>query len=155
MIRIFLVQHGEAAAKDIDPERPLTAKGKKDIEGMARFLKRSGVRIERILHSGKLRAEQTAKTLAGLLSAGIDPESIDHINPNDPVQAFTSHLDKFGSGSMFVGHLPFMEKLAGDLLNEDEGSRIVEFTPGTVVCMSVTDDAKWKIEWMIRPELVV
>lgn len=155
MIRIYLVQHGEATAKDVDPERPLTEKGTNDVECTARLLKNSGVRIERIFHSGKLRAAQTAGILAAAMPAGVEPESIKHINPNDPVPDFASSLDKFGSGSMFVGHLPFMEKLAGYLLNKDEESRIVEFKPGSVVCMSAADDADWRIEWMIRPELVV
>lgn len=155
MIRIYLVQHGEATPKDIDPERPLTGNGTKDIEGMARFLKDSGVKVDRILHSGKLRAEQTARILAGALLAGIEPESIKHINPNDSVHDFASSLETFGNGSMFVGHLPFMEKLVAYLLSEDEGSRAVEFKPGSVVCMFASGDADWKIEWMIRPELVV
>lgn len=155
MIRIYLVQHGDATAKDIDPERPLTGKGTKDIEGMADFLGDSGIRVERILHSGKLRAEQTARILAGLLPPGVEPESINNINPNDPVKDFASGLEKFGSGCMFVGHLPFMEKLAGYLLGEDEDSRTVEFKPGTVVCLFAPDDTGWKIEWMVRPELLV
>lgn len=63
-MKLYLVQHGEASAKTVDPERPLTELGRTDVEQLARFLGEAGVRIERVMHSGKLRAVQTAECLA-------------------------------------------------------------------------------------------
>lgn len=154
MSRIYLVQHGEAAAKAVDPERPLTVKGVKDITAMARFLKQAGVPIERILHSGKLRAEQTAGILAQVSSAGAAVDAIHHINPNDPVQVFAGMLQQYATGSLFVGHLPFMEKLVGYLVCGSEACAAVAFTPGSVICLCATDGSGWNIEWMVRPELI-
>lgn len=154
MSRIYLVQHGEAVSKDVDPERPLTDAGVREITAMARFLKHSGVQLAGILHSGKRRAEQTAGILAQELLDGAEAGAIKHINPNDPVQAFSVKLERYGSGSMFVGHLPFMEKLAAYLVFGSEVPGLVSFTPGSVLCLAADEDG-WRIAWMIRPELIV
>jgi phosphohistidine phosphatase len=154
MSRIYLVQHGEAASKAVDPERPLTTKGMAEITAMAHFLKRAGVPLTGIRHSGKLRAEQSAGILAQSLLNGAVAGSIKHINPNDPVQAFAGILETYGSGTMFVGHLPFMEKLLAYLVCGSEAPELVQFTPGTVVCLADDGDG-WRVEWMIRPELIL
>jgi hypothetical protein len=36
-MRVYLVQHGEAVAKDVDAERPLTEKGAEDVKKVAEF----------------------------------------------------------------------------------------------------------------------
>ena len=64
MIRIYLVQHGVAASKAVDPMRPLTTQGMAEITAMARFLKQAAIPLTGIRHSGKLRAEQSAGILA-------------------------------------------------------------------------------------------
>ena len=153
MTRIYLVQHGEAASKDVDPDRPLTPKGVRDITVMARFLKNSGVQLADILHSGKLRAEQTAGIFAQAFLDSATTGIVRDINPNDSVQAFTGRLDQYSTGSMFVGHLPFMEKLAAYLVCGSEVLPLVRFTPGSVLCLAAVKGV-WVIEWMIRPELI-
>jgi len=153
MSRIYLVQHGEAVSKDVDPGRPLTPKGMREITAMARFLKNSNLQLAGILHSGKLRAEQTAGILAQTLLDGATAGIVKHIYPNDSVQAFSGRLEQYGSGSMFVGHLPFMEKLVAYLVCESDVPGLVRFTPGSVVCLAAVEDS-WRIEWMIRPELI-
>ena len=59
-MKLYLQQHGEAVSKDLDPERPLTGQGTEDVQRIARALKAAGVEITRAIHSGKLRAQQTA-----------------------------------------------------------------------------------------------
>ena len=44
------------------------------------------VRVGRVLHSGKPRAEQTAKILAALLAPGSAPEARAGLAPNDPIE---------------------------------------------------------------------
>ena len=58
-MKLYLVQHGAACAKEADPLRPLTEQGETDIARLAAFLKRAGVRASRVMHSGKLRAFET------------------------------------------------------------------------------------------------
>ncbi len=55
-MQLILVQHGDAVAETINPARPLTERGREDIEQLAAFLAKNGVRVARVVHSGKLRA---------------------------------------------------------------------------------------------------
>jgi len=62
-MRLYLVQHGEAKREEEDPSRPLTENGRREVEIVAKFLSEAGIKIDKILHSGKLRAAQTAEIL--------------------------------------------------------------------------------------------
>lgn len=153
-MKLYLVQHGEACAKDVDPERPLTDQGNADIDRLAFFLKQAGIRVEQVIHSGKLRAAQTAELLAMAIAPGVEPESSGIINPNDDPRAFDWQSDSWDRDTLVVGHLPFMAKLVSHLVIEDENRYIAAFQPGSVVCLQRTDTAHWQIAWMIRPELL-
>ena len=153
-MKTYLVQHGEACAKEVDPDRPLTDQGKADIERLAAFLKRAGIQVERVIHSGKLRAAQTAERLAHAIAAGVELESSGIINPNDNPKAFDWQSDSWDRDTLVVGHLPFMAKLVSHLLIEDENRLITAWQPGSIVCLQREDAGSWRINWMIRPELL-
>jgi phosphohistidine phosphatase len=63
-MQLYLVQHGAAKSEAEDPQRGLTDEGKRTIERMAAFLAPLGFSLDRIEHSEKLRARQTAEILA-------------------------------------------------------------------------------------------
>ena len=153
-MKIYLVQHGEACAKEVDPDRPLTDQGKADIERLAAFLKRAGIQVERVIHSGKLRAAQTAELLAHAMAEGVELESCSLINPNDNPSTFDWQSDSRDRDTLVVGHLPFMAKLVSHLLIEDENRLITAWQPGSIVCLQREDAGPWRINWMIRPELL-
>lgn len=153
-MKLYLVQHGEACAKDVDSERPLTAQGRADVERLAAFLQRSGIRAERVIHSGKLRAAQTAEVLAPAIASGVAAETSGLINPNDDPRAFDWQSDSWDRDTLIVGHLPFLAKLVSHLIVGDENKLIVAFQPGTILCLEHRDGAHWAIGWMIRPELL-
>lgn len=151
-MKLYLVQHGEAIPKEVDPERPLSPQGKKDISNMAEFLKTSGHTVNRVLHSGKLRARQTAGILAESLLKNGKVEVVDGINPNDPVQDFSFKAHKIKYDTMIVGHLPFMAKMVSRLVTGNEDQVIVAYIPGSVVCLQQDPEEHWQIEWMLRPD---
>ena len=153
-MKIYLVQHGEACAKEVDPDRPLTDQGKADIERLAAFLKRAGIQVKRVIHSGKLRAAQTAERLAHAIAAGVELESCTLINPNDNPKTFDWQSDSRDRDTLVVGHLPFMARLVSHLLIEDENRLITAWQPGSIVCLQREDAGSWRINWMIRPELL-
>ena len=152
-MKLYLVQHGEAAAKDVNPERPLTDEGREDIIRMAAFLGKTGVSFERVIHSGKLRAEQTAELLTDVLAPGVEPETSDLINPNDNPAAFDWQSDSWDRDILIVGHLPFMARLVAHLLTENQEGLIAAYEPGTMVCLE-HDGGRWQIDWMVRPQLL-
>jgi phosphohistidine phosphatase len=152
-MKLYLVQHGEACAKQVDPERPLTEQGNADVDRLAAFLKQAGIRVERVIHSGKLRAVQTAEYLAQAIAPGVVPESSGIINPNDDPRAFDWQSDSWDHDTLVVGHLPFMARLVSHLVVEDEDKPLTAWQPGSIVCLERADHTHWQINWMLRPEL--
>ena len=153
-MKLYLVQHGEAISKDIDPGRPLSPKGERDAARMANILKKAGVTVVRVLHSGKMRAHQTAEILAAELLLKGEVEAITGINPNDQVSDFSLKVHKFKHDTMVVGHLPFMAKLVAYLTTGKEDVDIVDYQPGSIVCLELDPEQKWRISWMLRPDFI-
>lgn len=153
-MKLYLVQHGQACAKDVDPERPLTEQGKADVNRLAVFLRKSGVSVERIIHSGKLRARQTAERLVNAIAAGAVPEVSDVINPNDDPAQFSKLSFSWSGDTLIVGHLPFLAKLVSQLTLRDTQTVFTEFTPGSAVCLERHEDNRWTMNWMVRPEVI-
>lgn len=153
-MKLYLLQHGEAWTKDVDPERPLSEVGQSDIDRLGNFLQRAGITVERVIHSGKLRAQQTAERLAVIMASGLELESSGLINPNDSPRAFDWQSESWDRDTMIVGHLPFMTRLVSHLLVGDENRLITAYVPGTMVCLEHGEDSQWRINWMMRPELL-
>lgn len=152
-MRVYLVQHGEAVAKDVDSERPLSDGGRSDVQRVAELLTGAGLGVARIAHSGKLRAEQTANLLALTLGGGT-PQAESGLGPNDPTAPVADALAAEEQDVMLVGHLPFMAKLATRLATGEEEPPVVAFAPGSVVCLERAHQGRFAIAWMIRPELI-
>src|SRR4030095_10020237 len=97
---LYLVQHGEAKAEAEDPERPLTARGRDDIGRLAALLARTGVRVARLAHSGKRRAQETAELLAAAVAA--TPTARSGLAPNDPVAPLAAEVCALAENVMLV-----------------------------------------------------
>ncbi len=151
-MQLYLVQHGDALAKNVDPERPLSAKGRRDVARLAEELARSRLLVERIFHSGKLRAQETAEMLSVAFAECQSPERHPGLGPNDPVTTFIHEIENWRDDIVVVGHLPFMSKLIGALVAGDEEASIVAFEPGSLVCVKRDSEGIWHITWMIRPD---
>jgi len=104
---IYLVQHGLAVPESVDPNRPLSADGREEVERVAAHLRKAGVAVKRVCHSGKTRAKETAQILAEHLGDGNIYE-VPGMNPNDNVIEFAASLKE---DTMYVGHLPHLGKL--------------------------------------------
>jgi phosphohistidine phosphatase len=154
-MKLYLVQHGEALPKDEDPERPLGEQGRRDVLAIAAQLGAAGIRTARTWHSGKLRAEQTARLLAGTVCPAGGTEKIEGINPNDPVEEFISDADVWQEDTLVVGHLPFMSRLVSKLVCGDPERELVSYIPGSVVCLERSGAHRWILQWMLRPDLLV
>ena len=51
-MHLFLLQHGDALAESVNPQRPLSEQGRNDVERLIEFVARSGVRVQRVCESG-------------------------------------------------------------------------------------------------------
>jgi phosphohistidine phosphatase len=151
-MNLYLVQHGDALSKQENPDRPLSDKGRVDVERVASFLGRS-VRVGRVIHSGKTRARDTAVILAGALGTGGVVEEGTGLGPNDATGGLADAVVGWSDDVMVVGHLPFMGRMTARLVAGTEDAAVVAFEPGAVACLESTDDG-WAVAWMVRPSLL-
>ena len=152
-MRLYLAQHGEALSADDDPARPLSEAGRRDVAALAKFLEASGLSVLRVVHSGKLRAEETAAILAPALAPTAPIESQVGLAPNDAVTEFARRAESWHADHLVVGHLPFMDRAVAYLVTGAETLGVVAFHPGSIVCLERDDDS-WRLAWMVRPELL-
>ena len=152
-MRLYLVQHGQATSKDVNPDRPLTEKGKADSQKTAAFLKKAGITVHNIWHSTKTRAIETAGIFAKELLVE-NVEQKDGLAPNDPVNDILLSLEKVEGDIMVVGHLPFLQKLASLALTGSESGGIVEFNMAGCVCLKKDESSQWALVFAIIPDLL-
>lgn len=153
-MRLYVVRHGDAVSDRVDPARPLSDKGRAAVERSAVFLNRSGIRVGRILHSGKKRAEQTAELFARTLGGVDQLGAMEGLRPNDPIAPILNAIDEWTDDTMLVGHMPFVGNLVSQLVAGSEEVSTVLFLPATVACLVRTDDDTWTIRWTLSPELL-
>lgn len=152
-MRLYLVQHADAVSKDTHPLRPLSDKGLKDATNMAAFLHGAQVKVGQVVHSGKLRAEETANALAKTVWLGHTPEALDGIDPNDPTDHLFNSALTAGGDLMVVGHMPFMGRMAARCLTGNEDGASVSFEPGSVLCLERASEG-WTLDWFVKPGML-
>lgn len=152
---LYLVQHGEAAAEEVDPARPLTEQGRAQVARVARAARRMGVSVTRIHHSGKLRAHQTAEVLARELGLGSGVSKVDGLAPNDDPTTARRLVETLEAPVMLVGHLPHLSRLTSLLVAGDASREIVAFRMGGIVCLARGGDGTWRVRWALPPEACV
>jgi phosphohistidine phosphatase len=154
-MKIYLVQHGRPVAKDIDPERPLSPEGRRDVERISAFLKRANVEVDAVLHSGKKRARETAEILCSALSPGAEPMEMAGLSPLDDVKACREFIENQSRDMIITGHLPHLGRLAALMITGDEQRTVALFQQGGVLCLTRSgDDGGWAVAWMLVPALV-
>jgi phosphohistidine phosphatase len=151
---VYLVQHGDAKREEEDPTRPLSEKGISDVKGVSSHISRLNIGVEEVLHSGKLRAKQTAEIMAEKLKIEKGIAETNGLAPLDDASIWAERLKTRTDSLMLVGHLPHLGKLASLLLCSEKERNVVAFKMGGVVCLK-RDDTGWSLQWMITPETLI
>lgn len=151
-MKLYLAQHGKAKPKEEDPERSLTDEGIKEVEVVGRFLKKAGVKVEKIFHSGKRRAQQTAEIFGRFLDVQV--EKTDGLEPLADIAVWAERVQKLEEDIMLVGHLPHLSKLANYLISGNPDLDALAFRFGGVICLERDEGGKWRVLWVVRPEIV-
>lgn len=152
---LYLIQHGEAKSKEEDPDRSLNETGTANAKKTAAFLKRLGIKLPVIWHSGKNRAEQTAEILAEIVCGKECLEKCDGLSPTNDVAFTREELGRYKLPALaIVGHLPHLSRLASLLLTGSSIVEPVQFKNAGVVCLLKEGDS-WKLQWAIAPDVVI
>lgn len=133
---IYLVRHGDAVPEATNPERPLSEKGRAEVEVTAIELLAQGAKVDEIWHSPKQRARQTAEILARALKVSKVIEK-EELKPDDSVIPIAELLKKTQKNILIAGHLPFIPKLAVLLKPKMKDKKLMELGSGEVVRITI------------------
>lgn len=154
-MKVYLVQHGEAVPEAQDPERPLSERGRAEVEAVARHMARHWKpAIHAIYHSGKLRARQTAEILAAHLKPAEGVRQAEGLKPLDDPADWQRRLTVRATPCMLVGHLPHLSRLCGLLLCGNAEQQPVAFRYGAVVELRQIEGGRWQLAGLLTPEMV-
>ena len=155
-MHIYLVQHGDALPETTDPERPLTDTGRADIGALAQFMRETGATAGRIVHSGKLRARQTADIFAEAFGADTKLEVMaTGLSPKDSPVYLAEAIADWRDDTLVVAHQPFLSRFVSRVLLGAESPVVVEFTPGTAVALTRRPaTGALALSWVLPPTLL-
>ena len=150
---LYLVRHGEAKRKSEDPQRTLTDRGREEVARVAAYTLSSGVSVVQIRHSGKRRAEETAIILGEHLSPAEGVIPAPGLAPNDDIHPIVETLNNQTQPLMLVSHLPFLGRLASQLVSGNPNASVAQFQTGGVVAL-VRENGDWTLNWVISPDQI-
>jgi phosphohistidine phosphatase len=153
-MQLYLMQHGAAKSEAEDPQRRLTDAGAKTVERVAEYVASVPLHVDRIEHSGKERARQTAEIVAAHLHPSEGTRRVAGLAPNDDVGPMHERLQNEASSLMIVGHLPYLSRLLSVLLGVQPERTLVSFQMGGVVRMERDTNREWRLRWILVPELL-
>ncbi len=154
-MKLYLMQHGLAKSKKEDPDRPLTEKGQEEVEFISAFVARHlSISINQILHSGKMRAQETAELAAEQFRPAKGIVAGENLDPMADPHLWIERLTDMDDDIMLVGHLPHLEKLTTLLVCDRTDRRPVTFQNGGIVCLSRDERRTWSLEWMLTPGIL-
>lgn len=154
-MRLYIARHGQAVSKAEHPDRPLSEEGSTEVNRMASFLARAGMRTSRIIHSGKVRAAQTGSIYANVIGGRCLIEEVPGLKPNDDPRQIADMMNASHVDTLIAGHLPHLGRLISLLVTEDDDGAMISLSTGTVVCLERSQIGdRWYMAWMIDPELL-
>ena len=145
-MRLYLVHHGEAVGPDVDPRRPLSARGREQAERVAAEAAARGTRPAVVWHSGKLRAKQTAEAFWRACNPLAEFAATRDVQPDDPAQWIRDRLRAETRDIAIAGHFTHLPRLIALLLGGVE-----DFPLHGAVALATEDDGEtWKELWRIE-----
>ncbi|HIH77530.1 MAG TPA: phosphohistidine phosphatase SixA [Halobacteria archaeon] len=152
-LKLYLVRHAKAKKDYENPARPLSEKGVKDAEKLAKFLKEHSITPSVIIHSGILRAKETAEIINKSLSIELAVDKT--LGPSfDPFVYADRLKSEIKEDTMMVGHMPYLANLVCLMLTGTPNSFLIEFKTCSVVCLERKGLDDWYLDWMITPKLL-
>jgi phosphohistidine phosphatase len=145
-MHLILVHHGDAVGPDVDPQRPLSAKGRLAVEGLASSAAARGVKPTVIWHSGKLRAKQTAEAFWRGCNPFAEFSATRDLQPEDSPDWMRDRLRAEPRDVLIAGHYPHLPGLLAKLI---PGSRAFPKN-GVVALVSEDDGETWIEEWRLE-----
>jgi phosphohistidine phosphatase len=152
-MKVYFLRHGEADWPEwdrSDDERPLTKKGKKEMQRVAEFLADHEVDPAVLLSSPLPRAFQTAEIVAERMGMRVSEEPA--LAPGFDAKKLAALLKKYaGQDVMIVGHEP---SFSGAIAALTGGQ--VRLAKAAVARVDVDDpdQMRGQLVWLITPKII-
>ncbi|MBS0287899.1 MAG: phosphohistidine phosphatase SixA [Proteobacteria bacterium] len=150
-MKLYLVRHGEAYSNEERFERPLNPRGQNEVLQIANFLKNDHCMVDKIYHSEKLRAIETAEIIANTLDLTNKLQMLPSLDPDEDVYKLIGDIHEFTQNILMVGHLPNLALLASFMINGNITTPSLSFLTATTACFEL-DNSAWKLKWSIDPQ---
>lgn len=154
-MKLYLVRHGDALSHYEDSKRSLSQKGQEETVLIGDFLSRQNIEVSQIYHSEKERALQTASILANAMNNKPKIDVLKGLMPEDFIEPIAELCNALNEDVMLVGHLPFMGRLAAELLSERSDKPCIEFQTSAILCLDRPALFQWCVSWFISPNLLL
>ncbi len=151
-MRVYLVRHGDAVPESVDPDRPLSIQGQKEVKKTADFLEGVGVKVNLFIHSEKLRAKQTAQILQQTLNPNAKMVAKKYLAPLDSIDKMYNEIASITEDFILVGHVPFLVKLASKLMTGRQEDEIAVFQTAGVAALEKSATHGWQLAFFINQE---
>ncbi len=147
---LFLVHHGEAVGADVNPMRPLSDRGRAEVDRLAEQAAARGAKPDVVWHSGKLRARQTAEAYWRRCNPLATFAAVHGLQPNDPTNWIIDALAGETRTIMLAGHFPHLPRVLGRLLSGNADAGPADFPLNGIVALEEVS-GKWVERWRVGP----
>jgi phosphohistidine phosphatase len=148
---IYLIRHADAVSDEVDPARPLSAKGREQVARVCGILrKRSGFRPREIWHSPLDRARETAELLAKGLELPAPLVLTQGLTPDDDPSKIAAVLETEAGDIAIVGHEPHLGVLSSIMVHGPERAAAFFHFPKAGVLALSPDGRRWRPEWLVK-----
>ena len=149
VVILYLVHHGDAVGPDVDARRPLSERGRQDVERLAAEAETHGARPAVVWHSGKLRARQTAEAFWRACNALASFSATRDLQPGDAPEWIRDRLRGETRDILIAGHYPHLPGLLALLTPGGEARS--RFPQHGVVALTTDDEGKtWREIWRLE-----
>jgi phosphohistidine phosphatase len=148
-MKLFLVRHAIAEDGPDDDVRPLSKEGVARFRQQVALLARLEVSFDRVLHSPKKRAVDTAAMLERLCDGDFEVTPLLASAPGQPL------LERcVGDTVALVGHEPHLSTLLAWLVMGEKVAGRVELKKGAVACLEGTPaPGQMQLSWLLPPKV--
>ena len=159
---LYLMRHEKAFDRadpmcPPDPERPLTAKGRRKTEAVVRGLVRLDIRPDQIITSPYTRARETAEIAQSLLDDGQTPmhESLALTPSSEPGLTLARLREIDADAVLAVGHLPNLDLVLARALGLDWGA-VTHLKKAGVAALEVgrAIGERARLLWLMSPRVL-
>jgi phosphohistidine phosphatase len=148
---IYLMRHADAVSDEVDPERPLSAKGRDQVARVCAALRNvASFKPAEIWHSPLARSRETAELLARGLQLTAPLVLAPGLEPDDDPGKIAPALERRTQDIAVVGHEPLLGVLASIIVHGPNSPGIYFPFPKAGVVAISRQGKKWQSEWLVR-----